>query len=185
MDYRSLILPLRLALIDPTRAINLHATRTANERQGAADLIGGAPPNLLSVTQGPIAQDTWNSDIFINGDQTGVFDTTQKITVLEAGVARSWTIDVASVTFPFGSPPLATDCGDIAFPDGVTRVAGGAVTGTGDSTTLDTTAASVEVRESGGALVLNADGPHCFTRIFPSPLRTRYSFRVKPIDEFP
>ena len=184
MDYRGLIFP-RWYLIDPTKAINLGSAREANERQGEADLIGGAPPNLLSVTQGPIAQDTWSADLFIKGDQSGIFDTSQLITVLEAGVPRSWTITILSITFPFGSPPLATDCGTIEFPDGVTRVAGLAVTGTGDFTTLDTSAASVEVRESGGALVLNADGPHCFTRIFPSPLRTRYSFRVKPVDEFP
>ena len=119
MDYRSLIFP-RLAIL-PTAAINLHATRTANERQGSADLIGAAGNPFFFLTLGFVVISTaWKLNIYSHDDTTGEFGTDDHAHT------------VGHVEFPAGSQSFVSDtsfdpdsgglggCSVISTPDGYT-----------------------------------------------------------------
>ena len=78
MDHRSLIpapcAPCRrqyFGEILPTSAINLHSTRSANERQGEADLIGGATDWLLFINQPTLGKT--GGELFEHGNQNSFY----------------------------------------------------------------------------------------------------------------
>jgi hypothetical protein len=114
--------------IDPTRAINLHGSRSATEHRGGADLMGGGPENWIrfKVRQGLFGAqppgEAWYFTLWLPGDQTGGPDDKQ-ITVFESGVARpGWTERAENTTVFDASTTLSTGvpCANLATPDGFT-----------------------------------------------------------------
>ena len=107
MDYRSLILPPPLALIDPGKAINLHSNRAATQRRAGADLIGvpdeGQTEGVLilrvddNANKPPPpspADEHWSVQFSILGDVTGNYP----------GAASDYYVIVGSLTGEPGGP---------------------------------------------------------------------------------
>jgi hypothetical protein len=158
------------ALIDPDAAINLHATRTATERRGGADLIGGASNwiSLKIIRTTVFGGDAWLLDVTVTGDQAAFFDATASATILEGGAAK--------VSLPFGQSEYFTDttfagespCVDVDTPDGYTEGEYEA-SGTGVTDDLVTGAVSVLVKDSMGETVLAVSGATlCQSYVFAS-----------------
>jgi len=84
MDYRSLTFP-RLALIDPTSAINLHANRETTERRREADLIGaGGEANvLIELIFDAVEFGSSKITLVTHGDGTALFTSSTKLDIYD------------------------------------------------------------------------------------------------------
>lgn len=165
MDYRSLITP-ALAIL-PESAINLHATRSATERQAQADLIGGGTDGwfdldiFLNVDLGAGDDDEWTVILRRHGDQRALHPAGSTCVISEGGTPRSWTatrhITNFSPSTAFGVCLIARDT-----PDGYSTH-GYQVNDIEDETALDTSDVTVQFNTAGGDPILTATaGSACF-----------------------
>jgi hypothetical protein len=129
-----------LALIEPTKAINLHGARAATERQGDADLIGGEISlAFMRLRYNTIDETVISVDFWEHGDQADFWDSYESGTLPALGdieierdgeplYSEEEVINEYGGLFRTNNPQVQR-CASVAAPNGTTQF------GTGDATT--------------------------------------------------